>query len=203
MAVTSIAIVDAGRNVVERSGWECLSLRAVAAELGVTPMALYRHVEHADALSALVLESIIDDTAGVEHTGDLAGDLASWARAFRTSLARFDGVAGWLLTHWFESPAMLERVEGLLELSAEHDIDGFDAVAVTNAVFTYVVMRCEAERVVRTGGAVRRALRTSGTSRPLPRLTALVAYYATAEFDTHFEYGLHALIGGLLARVLA
>ena len=70
-------------------------------------------------------------------------------------------------------------------------------MAVANAVFTYVLMRAEAERQVRSAGVVKRRLRTSGLSKDLPRLRSLANHYTTAEFDIHFELGLNVLIAGM------
>ncbi len=191
------SVVEAGVSLVERVGWARLSLRAVASELGVTPMALYRHAGGSESLKAAVVETIVRRSPSVESTGDVGADLAEWARRLHHHLGRYPGVAGHLLTMWFESPAMLERIDDLLGLVGEQGLDGFEAVAVTNAVFTYVLMRCEAERAVRTAGVVRRTLSAAGASRPLDRLNALAPYYTTAQFDAHFEFGLRSLIAGM------
>jgi AcrR family transcriptional regulator len=190
-------VESAGVSLVGEHGVNALSLRAVAGSLGVTPMALYRHVADSDALSEAVMNAIVRRSARIRNTGDAAVDLADWARRFHDDLMAFPGVAGWLLTHWFECGPMLERIDELLCLVGEHGLDGFEAVAVTNGVFTYVLMRCEAEREVRSKGAVKRQLRMSRASRPLTRLNALAAHYTTAEFDAHFEFGLQALIAGM------
>jgi AcrR family transcriptional regulator len=187
----------AGVRLVSTAGWSSLSIRSVAAALGVTPMALYRYVPDSAALSSAVLEAIVDRSARVVATGDPALDLMAWARQFHLDLSGYPGVAGWLLTHWFESPAMLDRIDELLEVVHTHGRQGFEAVAITNAIFTYVLMRCEAERQVRSSGVVKRQLRTATASRPLLRLTSLSKHYTTAEFDAHFEFGLHALIRGM------
>lgn len=190
-------VTEAGVRLVAAHGWEALSLRAVASELGVTPMALYRHVADSDALASAVLEGVLAHTADVRATGDLVLDLATWARRFHADLLRFPGVAGRLLTNWFESPGMLERTDALLELVSAHGIDGFEAVATTNAVLTYVLMRCEAERQVRTAGAVKRELATARSSQPLTKLRSLTRHYTTARFAAHFDYGLDALLRGM------
>lgn len=190
----------AGVRVVADHGWGALSLRAVATELEVTPMALYRHVPSSGELLRGVLDAIVSETCTVSDTGDLGADLMEWARRFHAELAQFNGVAGYLLVSWFDSAPMLERVEDLLGLVASHGIDGFEAVAVTNAVLTYVLMRCEAERQVQSAGVVKRHLRTSGSDRDLGRLRSLAHHYATADFDAHFEFGLTALVAGMNLR---
>ncbi len=163
-------------------------------------MALYRHIADAGELRAVVLDSIVASAAPIPDSGRLDRDLHAWASAFRSHLSQFDGVAGWLLAHWTESAATLTIVEQLLSRSADAGVEGFDAVALTNAVFTYVLMRCETERSIRSAAQVRRSLQRVTDHRDLPRLHALSQHYATAEFDLHFDYGLNALLHGALAR---
>ena len=190
-------IVEAGVALVGASGWSALSLRAVATELQVTPMAMYRHVADSEALRAAVLDHVVDGLAHPDASGDLSADLIEWARRFRSGLDDHPGVAAHLLTAWFGCPPMLERVEELLALVADDGVTGFEAVAATNALIMYVLMRSEAERVVRAAGVVRRTLRTASTTRDLPHLRSLSEHYTTARFDAHFEYGLAALVVGM------
>jgi AcrR family transcriptional regulator len=195
--MTRQLVVEAGARVVEGSGWAAMSLRAVATELGVTPMALYRHVADSETLKAAVVEVVIGQLDPVTSSHRIDEDLADWARRFHDLLSRYPGLAGHLIASWFESPATLGQIEDMLARVEASGVDGFDAVAAVNAVFTYVLMRCETERKVRSAGAVRRKLRTSAALRPLPRLTALAEHYTTAQFDTHFEFGLRSLIAGM------
>jgi hypothetical protein len=160
-------------------------------------MALYRHVANSEALAGLVLESIVDGCPRVPCEGRASTVLTEWARALHDELTKFPGVAGWLLTHWFDSPGTLERIEELLAFVASQGLEGFEAVATTNAIFTYVLMRCEAEQQVRSAGAVKRQLRLASATHPLPHLTTLADHYSTAEFDAHFEFGLQTLVRGM------
>ena len=50
-------ILKAASRLHRKHGFEALSLRAVAAEVGVTPMAIYRHFRDKDALVAAVVEA--------------------------------------------------------------------------------------------------------------------------------------------------
>ena len=195
--LTTGVVLDAGARLVRRDGWSALSLRGVAAAIGVTPMALYRHVPDSDSLMSGVLDSIVAGAPVAHDTGELEADLTNWARGLHGYLGGFPGVAGRLLTSWFDCVPMLERVEDLLGLVAVHGIDGYQAVAITNAVLTYVLMRGEAERQVRSAGVVRRRLRTASSGRELTRLQSLSRHYTTAQFDSHFEFGLSALIAGM------
>lgn len=185
--------------MVADSNWDELSLRAVADRLSVTPMALYRHLPDSAALVEAVLNEIASGLPDVIDSGDIGRDLGSWARSVLVHLRHYPGVAGYLLVHWFEIDPVLRRIDALLALAGGHGLEGFESVAVTNAVFTYVLMRAEAERQVRSAGAVNRSLNVS--ARNLPHLDPVVDHYTTAQFDAHFDFGLNALLAGMLTRI--
>ena len=166
-------------------------------------MALYRHVDNSDVLGCLVLNRIVTDSARVQHSDALDVTLAEWARSTRAHLAMHPGVAGRLVTHWFECGPMLDRVDELLEVCDHHGIVGFRAVALVNAVLMHVLMRVEAEGRVLAAGVVSRQLNLASAERPLRHLRALVAHYTTAQFDAHFEYGLSALLADARQTVRA
>lgn len=163
-------------------------------------MALYRHVTDVAALTRAVVESIAAGLAEVPRSGDMGEDLSTWAHAARSALSPFPGLAAHLLTVWFEVPTLLGMIEDLLDVACDGGLDGFEAVAAVNALFTYVLMRAEAEQTVRTAGAVKRSLALAASRRPLPRLRSLASYYTTAELDRHFEYGLQTLLSGIGSR---
>ncbi len=106
------ALVDAALAVVERDGADALSLRDLAASLGVSRAAPYRHFEDRDALLAAVAARGFEALAEVYRTADAsAGDgparvrkamrdyiAFAWSRAglhrlmFESDLARRDPI---------------------------------------------------------------------------------------------------------------
>jgi AcrR family transcriptional regulator len=77
-------IAAAGLSVVDEFGPDGLTLKAVANLLGVTPMALYHHVEHKAALVTLLVDAAIKEEAlpipgGTDWRQDLL-DMARWTR---------------------------------------------------------------------------------------------------------------------------
>ncbi|MDA0270556.1 MAG: TetR/AcrR family transcriptional regulator [Chloroflexi bacterium] len=199
-ALTTDIVLAAGVAVVREHGWNALSMRAVAARLDVTPMALYRHVSSAEALSEAVLTAIAGPIAEVTRSGDAIADLEAWARRAYAALVPYPGAATALLVRWFETAPALRAVEGLLQSMYDDGVDGFEAVAAVNVVFMFALMRAQGEQSVRSAGVVRRRLRTAAVAESLPRLTGLMEHYTTARFDLHFEYGLQALLNGIAAR---
>ena len=194
-------IVAAAVELVQRQGLPALSLRAVAARLGVTPMALYRHLPHGEALSAAVIAALAAALPEVPRKGPVRARLQRFAHALRTTLAAAPGFSHYLLLHWFELPDALERIEQLLAAAGELGLEGFEAVAAANAVFTFVLMRVQLEEALRGAGALRRTL--SGLQKTRTRLRRLEAHareYETARTDAHFDYGLKLILDGIGKR---
>jgi AcrR family transcriptional regulator len=92
-------IVGTALALTAAHGLDALSMRTVAAELGVTPMALYHHVGDKDALVGLVADAVV--AAVPTPAGDLPWDvwLAAYHDALWKQLHGFPGVARHLLEH--------------------------------------------------------------------------------------------------------
>jgi TetR/AcrR family tetracycline transcriptional repressor len=85
------AIVDRALDVADAEGLEAVTIRRLATELGVTPMALYWHVKNKDelldAMGDALFESIdvaaYDTADGAGWTDDLAATVRALVDAFR------------------------------------------------------------------------------------------------------------------------
>src|SRR5215467_3427484 len=80
--LTRDAIVQRALEIGDEEGLEALSVRRLASDLGVTPMALYRHVRDKNDLYNAMLEAVMADfdlTAGIRPT-------MPWQRQVRRAL---------------------------------------------------------------------------------------------------------------------
>jgi AcrR family transcriptional regulator len=82
------AIVAAGRRILELEGPAGLTMRRVAAEVGVRPPSLYKRVRGRGELIRLIANDLLRELEGIVETaaasGDPRRDLAAIARAFRS-----------------------------------------------------------------------------------------------------------------------
>ena len=77
-------IVAAARALIEAGGVEALSMRKLAAEVGVAPTAIYWHVGSREDLLNAVLDAMVDDLPPIAARGTSArARLASVARSIR------------------------------------------------------------------------------------------------------------------------
>jgi len=129
--------------LADESGLEAVTMQAVASRLGVTPMALYRHVgDKAALLDGLVERLLLDvDSPSPDLTGPR--QLMEMARALRATGQRHRGVFPLLLTRPVATPlAMQVRasvVEALEVAGTGSDRVGQTERLVSTAVLGFIV----------------------------------------------------------------
>ena len=114
--LTTQRVVEAALRMADEGGLEALSLRRLAAALGVTPMAIYRHVRNKNHLFDLMADWLLEQL-------DLASaDVPAWQERLRRLAASILAVleahpaAPMLLSRPFASPAALRVSEALLAI---------------------------------------------------------------------------------------
>ncbi|MGZ4390032.1 MAG: TetR/AcrR family transcriptional regulator [Gaiellaceae bacterium] len=86
--LTRERILATALRLADRAGLEGASLRRVADELGVTPMALYRHVADKEDLLDGMADLLYAELEAPAPAGDWWDDLVALARATRRSLLK-------------------------------------------------------------------------------------------------------------------
>jgi AcrR family transcriptional regulator len=79
-------VLDAGLQLAEKRGLEAVTLRAVAAKLHVTPMALYRHVAGKDDLLDGIADLLYAELDLPDEADDWWGGLLALGRSTRRLL---------------------------------------------------------------------------------------------------------------------
>jgi AcrR family transcriptional regulator len=214
MLLTKDRIVRAATDLIEREGADALSMRRVAAELGVAVMSLYNHVPSKAALLDAVAERIL---AGMSVAADSAAhwtDRArSLVRAFREVAHDYPRSVTLVLTRKVDAPSGLRPVEHALAVAAEAGFDGETSVRIMRALIAYAI-----GAQMREVGAVKmldylrkdsedpdQPAGPAGPGGPAPRLdfldpaefpyvVALQQDLLRHDPDTDFEFGLDLLI---------
>lgn len=108
-------VVDAAVAVARRDGFDGLSMRRLANELGVSTMAAYRHVPGKDGLD----DEVVDAVLGTVPLDDLpeAWDARLTAVVTRTAavLAEFEGLPDRLRGRTLSRPGVVRWLEALTE----------------------------------------------------------------------------------------
>ncbi|MGR7002046.1 TetR/AcrR family transcriptional regulator [Yinghuangia aomiensis] len=119
-------IARAGIAVADESGLAEVSMQRVAAELGVTKMALYRYVPGKAELVALMVDGAIGPyPASDRPVGDWRGQLHAWARGLLALFRRHP---------WALEATVGPRIMGPGELSwMERAVSALDGTGLTGA----------------------------------------------------------------------
>lgn len=183
-------IVDAAMRVTRANGLDGLTMRALAGELDVTPMAMYHHVPNKAALLQLVADAVIEE---VEIPPPAAGTwderLAMLARELRHRLAAFPGVGPYLLGSEIPTPGADRLVTAALAMLVEEGFTEREAALAFTALHNYLLGRLYVEASLRGPRLERLRARRAGQTEP-PVVGHLPA-------DDYFEYGLTHLLRGI------
>ena len=87
------AIVEAGLGILRSEGIDALTVRGVAAELGVSPMALYPHVGNKEGLLDAIVGRLMDSLKiDLDSESDWTVQAEQWAHALRDQLRDYFGM---------------------------------------------------------------------------------------------------------------
>ncbi|MEV0390301.1 TetR/AcrR family transcriptional regulator C-terminal domain-containing protein [Nonomuraea sp. NPDC050643] len=117
-SLSQAQIVAAALEIARTEGVEALTIRRLAADLGASRMALYRHVADKDALVDLVMNAIAEHDVvppGIDE-GPWQERLRSLAAAMRRQLAAYPGMVAVLMTRANHGPGALNLVEAILTI---------------------------------------------------------------------------------------
>lgn len=191
-------VVEAALAVIDESGVQGCSMRAVASELGVEAMSLYHHVpggkaEMMDGVVALVQTEFV---SGLDLTGDWRQDMTTFARGYRETLKLHPNVVAMIAAR----PSVAYRSSTVLVgtiFNAMEDT-GFAREDALRAV--RVVSRWTIGFTMGEASAIEDGAAAEEFDEPL--LVEVFADIARGEDDV-FEFGLEALLDGLDARLSA
>lgn len=184
-------IVDAAVRIVEAGGYQEMSIRSLAAGLGVAPMSLYRHIRDKDDLLDEVVDRLL---ARVWRPAADQDDWQAWVIEAAASLRRFlvsqPAALHVYLRHPVISPAAVERMDAMMGVLRRTGLDEATARSAYGAVHTYTVGFAALE-ASRSGWASGNG--DAGLARQL-------AAYTTAG---QFMQGLRYLLEGIRSHVRA
>src|SRR5579871_5044767 len=194
-------LVDAARALVEAGGPDALSMRKVAAEVGVAPTAIYWHVGGREALMGAVLDAILADLPlPVAEGATPAERIASLARGMRADALATTNAQ--LLARELGRTAELylpAQVALARELSGA-GLHGAAAADAARAVLFVVGGFGLLEDSYRSGGAARASELCGGVDDPLIDAELQAAMSLATTPDVLFEYTIDHLLAAILGN---
>ncbi|GHG98924.1 TetR/AcrR family transcriptional regulator [Streptomyces lanatus] len=195
------SVVAAGRRLARDEGLAAVTLRRVAAELGVTAMALYRHVGDKRELLVAMLDGVAEQLVIPDGTGSPSDRLVLAFRALHDHLTAEPWVAEVLRGGELFGPSAARFVEHVLALLAEAGLDDEQAGDAYWALWWYTFGHLSyLPALGPEGRPARHELMTRVRMDDHPRLARMLSRPPRAgAAEDAFVPGLRALLRGLLA----
>ena len=206
--LTREQVVAEALAVIAADGAGALSMRALAARLGVVPGALYRHVRSKEQLCDLAVDGVLAEV------DTRAGRVRSWAervkvlaRRLRAALEDHPGIAALLKTRDPLGPHSLAVAEAFLAPLQEAGLTARETAQAFSLVYDYTLGFALSDRTTVNeqrvqDPATRRQLQVFFRSLPADRFPALAVlgeHVWAGNRDQRFTAGLDTILAGLHA----
>lgn len=190
-------LAAAALRVIDRDGLPALSMRTVAAELGMGAMSLYRYIEDREAMEKLVVDEVL---ASVETEPELCmpwdRQIAQLAERIRDAVGAHPSIVPLLMLHRHDSQTVKRCAETLLYWLTEGGFTGRQRVIALRTLVSYLSGALQAQYVAPLGGQGTDAMANAPRDEyPLLSATARVARRVTP--DEEFRRGVEILLRGL------
>lgn len=193
-------LAGAALSVIDRDGLAGLSMRAVAKELGMSTMALYRYVRDREELEKLVVDLVyaeVDPAPPPEGPWDAR--VETMALRLRDAFGAHASIMPLTLTHRHDSAGSLcwgETVAGIL---ADAGITGPRSAIALRAVLAYVIGAIQLEHLGSLAGEGTATI-AGLPAAEFPHLTGIARHARHLGPDEEFRGGLAAVLRGLGAE---
>ncbi len=195
-SLTPARLVAATLAVIDREGLDALTMRAVAKELGMATMSLYRYVSDRDQLEALVVDHVLAAVDTSPPAGDWREQITVLLSRLRAAVREHAGTVPLLLRHRHSAPSSLRWMEATLTVLTAAGFRGRERVIAQRTVVSFLLGVLQNEYygpLAGTGTAVMARL----SREDFPMLSETAALAATLPDDEEFRRGLEIVLRGL------
>ncbi|MGK8469198.1 TetR/AcrR family transcriptional regulator [Nocardia cyriacigeorgica] len=199
-SLTTDDLTGAALAVIDRDGLDALTMRAVAKELGMATMALYRYVADRAALEVLVVQRIF---AAIDLTLPPGLDWRDRIRSLldrtRQASAEHPAAVPLILRHRQSARGSLNLIEAMLSALTDAGLTGADRVIAQRTLIAYLLGFLQNEHYAALSGkgtAVMAAL----SPQEFPLLAQTAGEAQAVPPETEFNAGLNVILDGLADR---
>lgn len=202
MALSRDQILDTAFEILESDGIERLTVRALAAKLGVAVTAIYWHVGDKDALLDGLVERIIAQLGPVQVRGRAPEErIMSIGRSLRQTLLRQPDLVA-VVHRQGRTAALFQPARRVLvrELAAA-GLDGAEAALAVQAVLNLVIGSVLVDRQVQRQPAQRQTPEELWTADDVPDAPELLEHLThPVDEEKLFDFTLGVLVQSLVNR---
>jgi TetR/AcrR family transcriptional regulator, tetracycline repressor protein len=196
--------VRAALRLVDEQGLGALTMRALATELKVSPMALYNHVSGKEELLDLMLDLMLGEVDCSATEGDWLAQLRALVCSFDRALSAHHHLAQVYTMRIKIGPNGLRVIERAIGLLRQAGFAPPDAAAAFLTLFTYTAGRHHMGSIAPFSGTAPEKGTKYYLALPpeqIPSILEVRAHLGGVHKPGVFEYGLDALLTGLKTKL--
>ena len=202
--LSSARVLQAAVVLADEAGLEAFSMRGLAQELGVVPMALYKHVANKDALVDGMVDIVFSEIELPPGDLDWRSAMRRRASSTREALKRHTWAIG-MMESRHPGPANLRNHNAVMGCLREAGFSFEMAVHAYSAQDAYIYGFALQERDLgfdapgSAGEAAQRRAETIGALEDYPYLVEIVTKLPESGYDNalEFAWGLDLILDGL------
>lgn len=202
--LTRARVVRAALRLVDERGLAALTMRALATELEVSPMALYNHVRDKEELLDLMLDLMLGEVDCSPTEGDYLNQLRDLVCRFHQALAAHHHLAQVYGNQVRLGPHGLKIIERAISLLLQAGFSHADAASGFLTLYTYTVGRHQMGRIAPFPGRSNQDEGDYYLALPpeqIPAIRAVGRHLGGVRRPGMFEYGLDTLLDGLRTKL--
>jgi AcrR family transcriptional regulator len=197
-------VLEAAVALADELGLEAFSMRRLAEELGVVPMALYKHVANKEELLDGMVDLVFAEIASPSSGPDWKGELRRRALSARAALKRHSWAIG-LMEVRHPGPANLRHHDAVMGCLREAGFAFETAIHAYSLQDAYIYGFALQEKTTGfeaprdAGDAVQRRAEAIGALEQYPYLAEIAARLPEVGYDpaAEFAWGLDLILDGL------
>ncbi|MET8650591.1 TetR/AcrR family transcriptional regulator C-terminal domain-containing protein [Nocardia aurea] len=196
-SLTTADLAAAALAVIDRDGLAALTMRAVAQELRMATMALYRYVADREQLEVLVVDLVMDPLDLSLPAGtDWRDRLSLLLHRMRDAVAAHPETVPLVLRHRQASVATMRYIETTLAVLTDGGFDGSDRVIAQRAIISFLLGFLQNEHYASLRGQGTAAMAAMSTEE-FPLLVRTAGEARSISVDDEFRGGVEIVLRGL------
>ncbi|MEU5883330.1 TetR/AcrR family transcriptional regulator C-terminal domain-containing protein [Spirillospora sp. NPDC047279] len=197
-SLSQAQLAAAALTVIDRDGLAGMSMRAVAKELGMSTMALYRYVEDRRELEGLVVELVLSgvDPAPPDPAAPWRERLETMVLRMRDTLGAHPEVVPLTAVHRHGSVSLLRWSETVVGILADGGVEGGRRVIALRGMTSYVIGALQLEHLGPLAGEGTDVIAALPKDE-FPVMAATAADARGIDPDEEFRGGLALLLSGI------
>lgn len=200
--ITRESLVSAALAIVDRDGLDALSMRRLGAELGIDPMAAYRHLPNKEALLDGVVEAVVAEVPlDVEPGSDWRMQLRQLVEANVRTLLAHPNTVPLIAQRPLTTPRSMLLVEKALEITSAAGIPLKDAILAVNTMGMLTAAFAIAVTASRERGVSAEESQGLYAALPAEQFPRVAEAMATGQFIESYDQLLDFWTGALFDRL--